>query len=104
MWQKSFQLAKDVYIKTKLLPKSEDFGLTSQIRRAAVSIPSNIAEGQQRNSSKEFERFLNIARGSAAELATQLELSSKIYRLKCDELLDETEQIQKMLYVLISKL
>jgi len=80
------------------------YGLASQMQRAAVSIPSNIAEGQQRASSKEFKQFLHIARGSAAELATQLQLCHDIYSLEIGSLLENLEQIQKMLYVLIQKL
>ena len=70
VWQASFDIVKDVYDVTSLLPDSEKFGIASQAQRSAVSIPSNIAEGQQRNSSKEFKQFISIARGSAAELST----------------------------------
>ena len=71
-WQKSIELTHEIYRLTRLLPKEELFGLSSQMRKAAVSIPSNIAEGQDRNSKKEFIMFLGIARGSRAELETQL--------------------------------
>lgn len=72
VWQKAMALCHDIYLQTESLPKSELFGLTSQIRRCAVSIPSNIAEGQARHSNKEFIHFLNIAYASLAELETQL--------------------------------
>lgn len=72
VWQKSISLVKEIYILTKLLPREEIYGLVSQMRRAAVSIPSNIAEGQPKVSGKEFLRFLEIAYGSLAELETQL--------------------------------
>lgn len=71
-------IAKGVYKIAKLLPKDELFVLSSQMRRAAISIPSNIAEGQARNSSKEFRNFLSVAKGSAAELETQLLLCVEI--------------------------
>ena len=71
-WQKAMVMVTEVYELTKVFPTDERFGLTSQIRRAAVSVPSNIAEGQARNSTGEFVQFLGIARGSLAEVATQL--------------------------------
>ena len=71
-WQKSMQLAKEVYVLTKNLPKDELFSLTNQLRRAAVSIFSNIAEGNGRLSRKEYLHFLSIARGSKSEVETQL--------------------------------
>ncbi len=86
------------------MPATEKFNLVSQITRCAVSIPFNIAEGQQRNSSKEFIHFLSIARGSAAELSTQLLLANKIYKIEVDNLLVELEEVQKMLFVLQKKL
>jgi four helix bundle protein len=72
VWQKSMELVGEVHRLAKYLPKEELYGLSDQMRRAAVSIPSNIAEGQARNSQKEFAQFLHIARGSKAELETQL--------------------------------
>ena len=75
VWQKAMALAADVYRSTKCFPRSEMYGLTSQIRRAAVSVPSNIAEGKGRLSKKEFVQFLAKARGSLCEVDTQLELS-----------------------------
>ena len=78
VWQKSIQLVIDIYKLTKIFPKEETYGLSSQMQRAVVSIPSNIAEGNDRNSSKEFSQFLRIARGSLAELETQIIISEKI--------------------------
>ncbi|MDB3907071.1 four helix bundle protein [Crocinitomicaceae bacterium] len=77
-WSHSKSLAVNIYSKTKDFPDSEKFGLTSQLRRAAISVPSNIAEGSGRQSNKEFVRFLNIATGSLYELETQLEIANEI--------------------------
>ena len=77
-WQKSMTLAETIYKLTSMYPKQEIYGITSQMRRSAVSIFSNIAEGQLRNSKKEFIRFISIALGSCAELSTQLELSKRL--------------------------
>ncbi len=77
-WQKAIELVRDVYKATQGFPKEEMYGLTSQIRRSAVSIPSNIAEGQARNTKGEFIQFLGIARGSIAELDTQVIISSQL--------------------------
>jgi four helix bundle protein len=75
VWQAAIDLAKEVYETTKVYPKEETFGLVSQMRRCAVSIPSNIAEGAARNGRKEFLQFLHIALGSLSELDTQIEIS-----------------------------
>jgi four helix bundle protein len=104
VWQKSFELVKDVYLLTTKLPRSEQFGLISQIQRCAVSIPSNIAEGQQRNSSGEFRQSLGIAKGSAAELETQLLLAKEIYGLDISVELILLDEVQKMLNAIIKKL
>ncbi len=74
VWQKSMDLVEEIYRLTKLLPKEEFFGIANQLRRAAISIPSNIAEGNTRNSQKDYARFLSIARGSEAKIETQLEV------------------------------
>jgi four helix bundle protein len=100
VWQASLDLVVDIYRLCELLPKSEQFGLTSQIQRSAVSIPSNIAEGQQRNGNKEFRQFLGIARGSAAELSTQLLLAQRIYKVDVSAVISRLEDVQKMLYAL----
>jgi four helix bundle protein len=78
VWKKSIQLCVDIYKITDNFPKNEIYGLTSQIRRCCVSIPSNIAEGQHRGHRGEFVQFLRIAYGSAAELETQLLIASKV--------------------------
>ena len=80
VWQKAISLAEAAYAVAALLPDSERFGLSSQIRRAAISVPSNIAEGHERRSRAEYRRFIAIACGSLAELETQLELASRLYR------------------------
>ena len=78
VWQKSIELAKQLYRLTAKFPSGEKFGLISQLRRAAVSVPSNIAEGQARNTTGEFIQFISHAEGSAAELDTQLYLSVEL--------------------------
>ena len=78
VWQKSIQLVTEVYRLSKTLPKEEIYGLVSQMQRAAVSIPSNIAEEHDRNSDKEFSQFLCVARGSLAELETQLIIAKNL--------------------------
>ena len=74
VWQKAMDLTVEVYKLVKLLPKEETYALSDQMRRAVVSIPSNVAEGEGRNSNKEFTKFLSIARGSLWELETQIEI------------------------------
>ncbi|MCA9353359.1 four helix bundle protein [Candidatus Nomurabacteria bacterium] len=78
VWQKSIELVEEVYKLTRAFPEHESFGLISQMRRAAVSIPSNIAEGRMRGSESEFKRFLFIAFASGAELETQIIISKKL--------------------------
>ncbi len=100
VWQVSLELVKAIYKITANFPSSEKLGLTQQIRRAAISIPSNVAEGQFRNSSKEFKQFLSIALGSAAELETQLIIAREINYLSVEDsifLLTILERIMKML-------
>jgi len=78
VWKKSMTLAKEIYSATEEFPKSEVYGLTSQLRRAAVSVPSNLAEGAARRGSREFRQFINIAQGSLSELDTQLDLAKML--------------------------
>jgi len=78
VWQKAMRLAKEIYLLTGKFPSEEKFGLVSQMRRAAVSIPSNIAEGQARNTTGEFLQYISHAEGSAAEVDTQLRLSLEL--------------------------
>lgn len=95
VWQRSMELVVAVYELTEQFPKSEMYGLTSQMRRSAVSIPSNIAEGRKRGSKKDYHHFLIIAYGSGAELETQIEIvkrlpfSKELNFTKVDGLLDE---------------
>ncbi|MEW5920557.1 MAG: four helix bundle protein [Bacillota bacterium] len=101
------ELVKEVYRLAKLLPKEEMYALSDQMRRAAVSIPSNIAEGQARTSTKEFAQFLSIARSSKAELQTQLLICVDLgYLADMDikEAIELSEEVGKMLVALIKKL
>jgi len=84
-WIVSRELVKTVYVVTQSFPKEEQFGLTSQMRRAAISIPSNIAEGAARAGDREFAQFLNIARASLSELETQLFIASDLGYIKGDD-------------------
>lgn len=98
-WQKGKELAKAVYRATERMPHAEQFGLTLQMRRAAVSIPSNIAEGFGRQTRPDLLRHLRIARGSLNELATQIELATELDMLKpspkLDALTDETDRVMQ---------
>ncbi|NMA66370.1 MAG: four helix bundle protein [Clostridiaceae bacterium] len=103
VWQKAMELVVEVYNLVKKLPKEELFALSDQMRRSAISIPSNIAEGQGRNSTKEYIYFLSIAKGSKSELETQLLLCSKINYLKNSEIetaINLIHEIGKMLNTL----
>ncbi len=107
VWQKAMDVAKQIYLLVRELPKEETYALSDQMRRAVVSIPSNIAEGQARNSTKEFAHFLSIANGSRAELETQLLLCVGIGYFSEDEVSEVMTQLQeigKMLNKLSSKL
>jgi len=107
IWNKAIDLAVNVYKATSNFPTDERYGLTSQSRRAAVSIPSNIAEGAGRNSEKEFCNFLGIANGSSYELQTQLIISNKLELLDTkltDELIEQITELQKMNYAFQQKL
>ena len=104
VWERSFELVITLYKVTANFPKSEQFNLTSQIRRAAVSIPSNIAEGAARSGKKEFIQFLYISLGSLSELETQILIASELDYLVSNEILSTIEEIRKMLLGLIKKL
>lgn len=105
VWQRSISLVKSIYILTRELPREELYGLVSQMRRSAVSIPSNIAEGYKRRSKGDYIRFLCIADGSAAELETQLIIIRDLYsNLKCQGSFFILEEVQKMLSAIIKKL
>ena len=100
VWKKSIELVTDIYHLTNDFPKEEIYGITSQIRRAAVSIPSNIAEGAARSSKKEFSHFLSISLGSLAELETQVIISKKLNIISEDNfklLINNLTTIRKML-------
>jgi len=101
VWKKSMDFVKHVYQATETFPKSEIYGLSSQMRRAAVSIPSNLAEGAARKGKKEFNQYLNIAQGSISEVDTQIELSFILNFIEKDlynDLMDELNTISKMLF------
>jgi four helix bundle protein len=104
VWKKAMDLAAQVYSLTARFPKEELYGLTSQIRRSAVSIPSNIAEGAARYSRKGFIQFLHIASGSVAELETQLLLATRMGFISRDNPLPQTEEVRKMLLGLLRSL
>jgi four helix bundle protein len=107
IWQKGMRLTKEIYRLTARFPTEERYGLASQMRRAAVSIPSNIAEGQARRGTKEFVQFLSLASGSLAELDTQLLLSVDLgYTQRTDATPPAAEitEIQKMIAAIQRKL
>ena len=107
VWQKAMDLTTEIYKLVRLLPKEETYALSDQMRRAAVSIPSNIAEGQGRNSDKEFVNFLSVARGSLWELETQIEICERLgyidNAIKSNIFLTTTE-VSKMLNALSNSL
>lgn len=107
VWQKSYRLSLKIYSVTAKFPKEELFGLVSQMRRASVSVVSNIAEGNARGGRKEYINFLKIAFGSGAELEAQIELSKDLGILKKADytlLIELHTEVMKMLNVMISKL
>lgn len=107
VWQRSMELVREVYLLTDRFPAEERYGLTSQMQRAAVAIPSNIAEGYLRKHKKEYVQFLSISLGSAAELETQVLICKSLEKFKnlnfskSESLITET---MKMLYVLIERI
>lgn len=107
IWKKALELATQVYEMTFNLPKDEQYGLIAQMRRSAVSIASNVAEGAGRNSNKEFKHFLSMAHGSSYELQTQLEIVKNLNLINkeiTEQLKERISEIQKMNYKLQSKL
>jgi four helix bundle protein len=104
LWKEAMALAKGIYELTRDFPKEETYGLVSQIRRAAVSIPSNLAEGAARNSSKEFIQYLYVSLGSLAELETQLLLSRDLGYAQSDEVNERVERVRRLLLGLIRHL
>ena len=107
VWQKAMDLTIEIYSIVKLLPKEETYALSDQMRRAAVSIPSNIAEGQGRESCKEFVRFLSMARGSLRELSTQLKICERLHYIDESNTSPSSElitEVDKMITSLATKL
>jgi len=107
IWQKAMEIVEQAYRFTKRFPSEELYTLTSQIRRAAISIPSNIAEGSQRVSDREFSNFILIARGSLAEVDPQFLLSEKLNYLvrgDLDDFLKQTDELSRMLFSFHEKL
>ena len=103
VWQKGMDLATDCYQITQNFPKQETYGLTSQIRRSSVSVPSNIAEGQGRNSKKEFVHFLGIAQGSLREMETQMILACRVKYIS-EKDLDRILSLSKEVGIFLSRL
>lgn len=102
VWKTGVDLVTEVYVTTKTFPKEELYGLTNQLRRAAVSIPSNIAEGAARQTTKEFVQFLYISLGSVAEVETQLVIADKLhYVADVTPILNRIASLRKMLHGLI---
>ncbi len=107
IWQKAMEVARLVYDYTRTFPSDERFGLTSQLRRSAVSVPSNIAEGRGRGTTADYVRFLRIARGSLFESQTQIELSQMLgfgQSAQANELLTRSNEIERMINSLINKM
>jgi len=107
VWQKGILLSKKIYLITKTFPREEIFGITDQLKRSSVSIPSNISEGYGRNSRTDYKRFLSIALGSVYELQTQLVISKELNFIReseFNELISIAIEIDRMLYSMIKKL
>lgn len=107
IWQQGIEIVKDVYALTRDFPKEELYGITSQMRRAAISIPANIAEGFKRYHGKEYKQFLHIALGSAAELETLLIIAHELGYLNAEALRisqDKLTSVSKMISTLLGKL
>lgn len=107
VWQKAYKLTLEIYRITKIFPKDELYGLTSQVRRAAVSVPSNIAEGYGRKTTPEYIQALYIAYGSICELETQISLAGDLGYIKIEDmnkLFDDMGEVERMLKALIRSL
>ncbi len=104
VWQKSFDLCIRIYQFSIQLPREEEYGLKSQMRRCSVSIPSNIAEGSRRSTRKDYSSFLRAAFGSISELETQMLVVQKVYNIEDSEIMSLIVEISKMLYAMITKL
>jgi len=107
VWQKSVELVVSVYQLTNKFPDTEKYGLTAQMRRAAVSIPSNIAEGRRRGSRKDYRKFLIIAYGSGAEIETQVEIAKRLSLatdVDCHQSEHTLEEVMRMLNKMLSSL
>lgn len=104
VWQRSVDLTVKIYDLLLKLPRNEQYALSDQIRRSAVSIPSNIAEGQKRFSAKEKVQFTSIALGSVAELETQVIIAGRVYGLDVEQILEECAIISRMVHALIKSL
>jgi four helix bundle protein len=105
VWQRAMSLVTDVYRITRSFPKEELYGLTSQIRRAAVSVPSNVAEGQGRLTRGEFRQFIGHAQGSQGELETQLLIAQNLaYLPESGELFEQLSEVRRLLSGLLSSL
>jgi four helix bundle protein len=107
VWQKPMELTVDVYQLTSAFPRDETFGLSSQLRRSAVSVASNIAEGHGRSGTREFQRFLNMARGSVCEVQTQIEVANRVGLgdpTSVNHAIGLSHEVGKLLYLLLKSL
>ena len=107
VWQKAMDLVEEVYIASKSFPREEIYGLTSQVRRAAISIPSNVAEGQGRRTTPNFLRYLSIAYGSLREVETQILIATRLRYLaqgRCQDVMKLTGEVGRLLNGLVASL
>ena len=104
VWQKAYELVKQIYILTSRLPNTEIFALQSQMRRASISIVSNIAEGSSRKTRKDYCQFMHMSYGSTSELETQLSLCKDLFKIPIEKELALITEISKMLRAIIIKL
>jgi four helix bundle protein len=107
IWKKGIEIVKDIYKLTEKFPKQETYGLVSQMRRSAISIPSNVAEGFKRYHNKEYKQFLHITLGSCAELETQITIAKELNYIQQDReasLLEKLDHIGRMITSLLKKL